>query len=44
MTLWEKTKPTDIIVGSLGLGLLILLIFDFVYKNFTQEHADSFIN
>lgn len=38
MTLWEKTKPTDIVVGSLDLGLLTFLIFDFGYNNFTEFH------
>ncbi len=36
MTLWEKTKPTDIVVGSLDLGLLVFLIFDFGYNSFTE--------
>ncbi len=36
MTLWEKTKPTDIIVGFLDLGLLLFLIFDFGFKNFSE--------
>lgn len=34
MTLWEKTKPADIIVGFLDIGLLAFLIFDFGYKDF----------
>lgn len=36
MTLWEKTKPTDIIVGFLDLGLLLFLILDFGFKNFSE--------
>ncbi|QAA82107.1 potassium transporter [Aequorivita sp. H23M31] len=36
MTLWEKTKPADIIVGFLDIGLLAFLIFDFGYKEFTS--------
>lgn len=38
MTLWKKTKPTDIIVGFLDLGLLIFLVFDFGYKSFTDSY------
>ena len=38
MTLWEKTKPTDIIVGFLDLGLLLFLIFDFGFKNFSESY------
>ncbi len=36
MTLWEKTKPTDIVVGFLDIGLLAFLIFDFGFKEFTS--------
>lgn len=36
MTLWKKTKPTDIIVGFLDIGLLSFLIFDFGYKDFVD--------
>jgi|26BtaG_2_1085354.scaffolds.fasta_scaffold00005_163 potassium uptake TrkH family protein len=43
MTLWEKTKPTDIVVGSLDLGLLAFLIFDFGYNNFTQLYQYNII-
>lgn len=38
MTLWEKTKPTDIVVGFLDLGLLAFLIFDFGFKDFTSVY------
>ncbi len=38
MTLWKKTKPTDIIVGFLDLGLLVFLVFDFGYKSFTDSY------
>ncbi|HLW32586.1 MAG TPA: potassium transporter TrkG [Aequorivita sp.] len=36
MTLWKKTKPSDLVVGFLDLSLLAFLIFDFGYKNFTD--------
>lgn len=36
MTLWNKTKPSDLVVGFLDLSLLAFLIFDFGYKNFTD--------
>lgn len=34
MTLWKKTKPSDLVVGFLDLSLLAFLIFDFGYKNY----------
>ncbi len=43
MTLWEKTRPTDIVVGSLDLGLLSFLIFDFGYKNFAELYRYKLI-
>ncbi len=38
MTLWKKTKPTDIVVGFLDLSLLAFLIFDFGFKDFTSVY------
>lgn len=38
MKLWAKTKPTDIVVGFLDLGLLAFLIFDFGFKDFTSVY------
>lgn len=43
MTLWEKTKPSDLVVGFLDLSLLAFLIFDFGYKNFTDFHLYKLI-